>query len=337
MHQRWWFVILGFILLFVCVLAVQLGSYFINFHQVMISIGNWLTHKQFSNTDKIIISIRVPRILLSLIAGGILAVSGVVYQTMLRNSLAEPFTLGVSSGATFGVALSLLISATVGMILPKMPFAFFGGFVTILLLAGLIFYRDCSLYTLIFIGISISYFFNALLTLVMSLLGDKSYEILLWMFGTFSNPPKMASFIGYSVVCIAVIAILLVFHRTLDLFYLPDETIATSGIKPGQARIFFLCVVSVATIYTVSICGVIGFVGLIVPHIAGMIFGKHHRSLIAASCLLGAILMVCSDTFARCLPMIIKNCGRELPVGVVTSLLGVPCFVLILMKRGRMS
>ena len=336
MSYRWKFVILTMILLTVCVLAVQVGSYYINFHQVMISIGSWLANRPFSVTDKIVIYIRLPRILLALFAGGMLAVSGVVYQTMLRNSLAEPFTLGVSSGATFGVALALLISAGVGIIMPKMPFAFLGGFVTILLLAGLIFYRDCSLYTLIFIGISISYFFNALLTLFMSMLGDKSYEILLWMFGTFSNPPSMLSFVTYIVICLVVLAIMMISWRQLDLFYLPDETIATSGLNPAVGRIAYLSIVSLGTIYTVSLCGVIGFVGLIIPHLAGMIFGKHHRVLLPASCLLGGILMVASDTFARCLPMIIGGSGRELPVGVVTSLLGVPCFIIILMKRGRM-
>ena len=336
MSRKWWFVILGIILLLVCVLAVQLGSYFIPFHQVMISIGNWLTHRPFSNVDTIIIFIRLPRILLSLIAGSILAVSGVVYQTMLRNSLAEPFTLGVSSGATFGVALSLLISAGVGTMLPKVPFAFFGGLLTILMLAGLIFYKDCSLYALIFIGISISYFFNALLTLFMSLLGDKSYEILLWMFGTFSNPPSLVAFIGYIVICIAVTIVLLINHRQLDLFYMSDETVATSGVNPGLSRIFFICIVSIGTIYTVSLCGVIGFVGLIIPHIAGLIFGKHHKSLLPASCLLGGILMVVSDTFARSLPMMVHGSGRELPVGVVTSLIGVPCFVAILLRKARM-
>ncbi len=323
------------LLLFFIFFALQIGSFYIPPSDIWSAVCQFFSHSVLSGNSRIVLGLRLPRIVISIAAGAMLAVSGVVYQTLLRNPLAEPFTLGVSTGATFGVSIAVFISEMFAVRLWNVPFAFVGGVVTLAVLFSLVAVRNLSLYTLIFVGIAISYFFNAMLTLLLSLLGDRSYEILMWMFGSFANPPNFATFAVYLLICVILIILIVWNSAKLDMFYLPDDLIATSGINLKWTRIGLLSIASVGTIFSVSLCGVVGFVGLIVPHICRLLFGSHHKRLLVSSILLGGMLMLVSDTLARSLVAMTTTYGRELPVGVVTSILGVPFFVFLLLDTRR--
>nr|HPK62440.1 iron ABC transporter permease [Spirochaetota bacterium] len=248
--------------------------------------------------------------------------------------LAEPFTLGVSSGATLGAAIAIFISDYfLKYRFPIFPFAFIGGCSTLLILSIVLLKRNVSLFTLIFIGISLSYFFNAFLTLLLSMLGNRSYEVLLWMFGSFSNPPRIPVLLLYFLGFLAVFIILYLSNRKLDILYLSDELAESSGININFERNLYLALTSAITIVTVSLCGVIGFVGLIIPHLSRLLFGSKHRDLLVSSALLGAILLLVSDDLARSLLSVALDYGKEIPIGVITSLLGAPFFIYFLIKN----
>ncbi|HOV15302.1 MAG TPA: iron ABC transporter permease, partial [Spirochaetota bacterium] len=265
-----------------------------------------------------------------------LAISGLIFQTILKNPLAEPFTLGISSGASFGAALGIFISNYIlHFKLPIFPFAMVGGMITILILFYFTTRKNVSLFAIIFVGISISYFFNALLTFLMSLLGDKSYEVLLWMFGTLTNPPDVEILFLFFVLFMIGFGLIFLFNKKLDILYMSDEVVKSLGVNINTTRIILLIITSVLTIISVSYCGIIGFVGLIVPHIARLLFGNNHKFLIPSSALIGGILLLISDDIARSIVGMFNDYGKELPIGVVTSLLGTPFFLYFLIKSRR--
>lgn len=329
-------VVLLLFLLTLIIVSLGIGSKFINIGEII----DILLNKQiFSNetnpiNKKIILQIRAPRILFSVIAGMSLSISGLIYQTILKNPLAEPFTLGISSGATLGAAIAIFISDYfLKYRVSIFPFALIGGCSTLLILSIVILKRNISLFTLIFIGISLSYFFNAFLTLLLSMLGNRSYEVLIWMFGSFSNPPAIPVLILYFFGFAVVFFILFISNRKLDILYLSDELAESSGINIKFERNLYLALTSVITIVTVSLCGVIGFVGLVIPHLSRLLFGSKHRDLLVSSALLGAILLLISDDFARSLLSVTSDYGKEIPIGVITSLLGAPFFIYFLIKN----
>lgn len=329
-------IVLLVILSVLIIISLGIGSKFITIGEIIdILLNKQIFSDEINPIDKkIILQIRLPRILFSVIAGMSLSISGLIYQTVLKNPLAEPFTLGISSGATLGAALAIFISDYfLKFRLPIFPFAFVGGCSTLLVLSIVILKRNISLFTLIFIGISLSYFFNAFLTLLLSMLGNRSYEVLIWMFGTFSNPPGITVLLLYFVGFLVVFIILFISNRKLDVLYLSDELAESSGININFDRNMFLALTSVITIVTVSLCGVIGFVGLVIPHLSRLLFGSKHRDLLATSALLGALLLLVADDFARSLLSFTSDYGKEIPIGVITSLIGAPFFIYFLIKN----
>jgi len=323
-------------ILFVLVLfSLTIGSKFIGLSKILEIFTDSSANYQIERS--IIFKLRLPRILLSVLVGMVLSLSGLVFQTLLKNPLAEPFTLGISSGASFGAALGLFISNYIANYkLPLFPFALCGGFSTIFILFYFTSKKNISLFTIIFIGVAISYFFNALLTFLMSLLGDKSYEVLLWMFGTFTNPPNTGLFLFFFVLFIVGFIFIFFHSKKMDILYMSDEVVKSIGININVTRGLLFFTVSLLTIFSVSFCGIIGFVGLIVPHLARIIFGNKHKSLIPAVCLIGGILLLVSDDIARTVVSLFNDYGKELPIGVVTSLLGTPFFLYFLLKNRKL-
>lgn len=329
-------IVLLVILSVLIIVSLGIGSKYISIGGIIdILLNKQIFSDEINPIDKkIILQIRLPRILFSVIAGMSLSISGLIYQTVLKNPLAEPFTLGISSGATLGAALAIFISDYfLKYRLPIFPFAFAGGCSTLLVLSIFILKRNISLFTLIFIGISLSYFFNAFLTLLLSMLGNRSYEVLIWMFGSFSNPPGITVLSLYFVGFLIVFITLFFFNRKLDILYLSDELAESSGININFDRNLFLILTSVITIITVSLCGVIGFVGLVIPHLSRLLFGSKHKDLLVSSALFGAILLLISDDVARSLLSATTDYGKEIPIGVITSLLGAPFFIYFLIKN----
>ena len=277
--------------------------------------------------------IRLSRVCLALLAGAGLALAGVVFQGILRNPLADPFTLGVSGGAAFGAALAI----SGGLAAAFLPFAAFAGaaaalgLVLFLARAGGVLRRE----TLVLAGVVVAAFLAALISLVKALDEESVPGIVFWIMGSFQNRgwPDCALLLPGFVLGLVPIALM---ARELDLLSLGDGDALRLGLNAQRARFWLLLGASAITASCVAVSGIIGFVGLIVPHLVRLALvqicgSARHGPLLAASALLGGLLLLWSDVLAR----VILSEGRELPVGVITALLGGPFFCLLLRKSAR--
>jgi iron complex transport system permease protein len=278
----------------------------------------------------VLFSLRLPRLLLGILAGAVLAMSGGAFQGVLRNPLADPYVLGVSSGAAFGAAVALALG--LGPVL--MPLLAVAGALATLFLVYTLARIGGRLPTdtLLLAGVIMGYFFASLLMLVMAVSRRELREIVFILFGNLGVVFTSRTLLLFEVTSLVTIACLLVvwWHwRDLNALALGEEVAESLGVAVDTVKktLFIACSVAVAGV--VALAGSIGFVGFVVPHIARMLLGPNHREVLPASLLLGATLLVLSDILARSIaPM-------ELPVGIVTSLLGVPFFVYLLQKRKR--
>jgi len=282
----------------------------------------------------IIIHVRLARIALALAVGGALALAGAVYQGVLLNPLADPFTLGVSTGAACGASLAII--AGVGGIhllgISPLPVAAFGGAVTALYLVYLLGRMDGRLHvtTLVLAGIIVSTFLSACISLLKSLNEDSVSTIVFWIMGSLSGKSwtHVLLVVPYLVLGGGVI---LWYTRELDLLSLGDIQAQHLGVDVQRMRFSLLLASSLVTAAAVSVSGVIGFVGLVVPHLVRLAIGPQHRRLLPAVLLLGGLLVLIADTIARSL----LTSGEELPVGVVTAILGGPFFCYLLLHRKK--
>jgi len=283
-------------------------------------------------TARIVRDVRLPRVLLAAVVGAALAVSGVAFQGLLRNPLADPFILGTSSGAA--LAATVLIAsgyATAGRSLLT-PAAAFAGSLAALVAVYLLARTGgrVPVETLLLSGVIVNAFLFALVLLVLALARLEAVEILLWLMGSLAigAEPRLIAMVTV-LTAIGVVAILAM-ARDLDAMSLGEEQASLLGVDTERLKRRLFVVVSLVVGAAVSVSGIIGFVGLIVPHLARMTIGSSHRLLVPASALLGALFLVIADTVARtALP------PRELPVGVVTALAGAPFFIALLRRRKR--
>lgn len=278
--------------------------------------------------------IRLGRIVLSLLVGASLAVAGTVFQGILRNPLADPFTLGVSSGAAFGASLAILLGFTGALpLLPAvgyLPAAALGG-ALLALFAVIMLGRSGGRLrreTLVLAGVVVATFLAALISLVKSLDEDSVASIVFWIMGSLQG--RGWNECGLMLPWL-VPGLLLIwrYSRELDILALGDTQARQLGMNADTVRQRLLIGASMLTAASVAVSGVIGFVGLVVPHLMRMLQGGEHRPLLISSGLSGGLLLLWSDVAARTvLPQ-----GAELPVGVVTALLGGPFFCLLLRRR----
>lgn len=281
----------------------------------------------------IIFDLRLPRVLLALCAGAGLAVAGAVFQGILRNPLADPFTLGVSGGAAFGAALAIsfgLSGAAFGFGIPAAAFAGAVLALAAVLMLGRI-GGGLRHETLILAGIVTSALLAALIALIKALDESSVTGIVFWIMGSFQGRGWAELFLLLpGLVCGSLIAMAL--RGGLDMLSLGDSAAKSLGLSAARIRLVLLLCAGGVTASCVAVSGIIGFIGLIVPHLCRMLLGAAHGRLLPASALLGALLLLWSDTAARTL----LPGGVELPVGVVTALLGGPFFCFILgRKSGR--
>ncbi len=275
---------------------------------------------------------RLPRALAAFLVGAALALGGTVFQAVFRNALATPFTLGISGGASFGAALVAQFS--VGAALPGIPVlqvaAFSGAMLSVGLVHGISrMRRGFSTSDLLLAGVAVSFLFSSLIMLF-QYVGDpgQSLRLLHWMMGGIfvtgldALPPlALPVFAGT--------AIILFSTRELDLLLLGDELATSRGLDTRRLRRILFLVISMMVGACVAICGPIGFVGLMTPHVCRLVLGARHRILVPASALAGGALLVVCDTVARTV-----IAPAELPIGVITALLGAP-FFLWLLYSGR--
>ena len=282
-------------------------------------------------TSHIFFTIRVPRVLTGFLAGSALALCGMVFQAMFRNPLATPFTLGVSSGASFGAAVTILAGWTGAAL--GIPFnslgAFCGAAAAMLLVYGFSsLQRTISNLTILLAGIAMSFLFSSLLMFVQFLSDLRhSFQIIRWLMGGLEVYGYQDFFPMFFIVLLGIIAILIKLPE-LDLLLTGEDIAKTRGVNVVQTKkiLFFATSVTVSAI--VATCGPIGFVGMMSPHICRLIFGNRHRILGPASFLFGGTFLVICDTVARSI-----IAPTEMPVGVLTSLFGGPFFLWILFSK----
>jgi len=279
----------------------------------------------------ILLQVRLPRVILGFVVGGSLAVVGAALQALLRNPLADPYVLGLSSGAALGVSVALVVGlSAVSLALPLLPLsAFAGSLLSILLVYRVaVSYGHLPVHTLLLAGVVLNTLFSALIMFATSLMDPaQSFRIISWLMGTLSAPDyqALAVLALYSLVG----GILLVRQaRPLNLLTLGEETARSLGLEVEQVkrRLFFLAALLTGAV--VSVSGLIGFVGMAVPHAVRMVLGADHRLLMPASVLVGGTFLVAADTVARTV-----LAPAEIPVGVITALVGAPFFLYLLISR----
>ena len=280
---------------------------------------------------RIIWTLRLPRILTSLIAGIILSVSGMVYQALFRNPMADPYVLGISSGAAFGVSLAAFIGFVGGATgIWQVPLvAFLGAAGTAIFILALSGGVRRSPTTLLLTGIALNFLLSALMTLFMYLNRAQLQSIMQWTMGSFSSASWSKLAIMLVIGTIGIVPILFL-TRELDILLLDEASARSIGVSVKTIRLLLLLFSTLATAVTVAFCGTIGFVGLMVPHIMRLITGPNHRLLLPFSIVGGALMMVGADTIARTVLG-----ASELPVGVITAIAGAPLFIMLLVNARR--
>ena len=313
------------------VAGVAFGAVSIAPGDVLAAIGRALLGQSGGLADTLIVSVRLPRVLLAALVGAALAGAGTLYQALFRNPLADPYILGVSSGAGLGAMIAL--TATTGAMAWRfgaVPLAAFAG----ALLTMLLVVRLASLggrleaTSLLLAGVALSYTLAALTSFVMVFAREQMAAIVYWMMGGLSAAswPYLAMIAPMFALGIIVP---LLSTRELNLMLLGDERAGHLGLSVERFKLVTLASASLLTAAAVAVSGLIGFVGLMTPHIVRLVLGPDHRRLLPASLLAGAIVLVLADLVAR---VILRPV--EIPVGIVTAVLGGPFFIWLLV-RGR--
>ncbi|PMQ01174.1 MAG: iron ABC transporter permease [Dictyoglomus sp. NZ13-RE01] len=343
---------ISFLLVFLLIFslyALCIGTYNLTIGEVISSlsfskISAFINNRDVDSKSLILLNVRLPRIISAIIAGIILSISGAVMQSILRNPLASPFTLGISQGAAFGAAFAIVVlnagsvhSHSSDAILINNPyltttFAFIGsliGTITILLLAK---WRGLSPTSAILAGNALASLFNAGTTLLQTFATDvKVASIVFWLFGDLGR----VNWRDIGIMSIACIIGLLYFLKNrwnYNALEEGEDTAKSLGVNTQRLRIEGMLISSFITSVVVSLMGVIGFIGLVAPHMVRRLIGNDFRFLLPASALLGALLLLISDTLSRTIisPII-------LPVGVITSFMGAPIFLYLLIRSKRWS
>lgn len=318
---------LGTVLILSAIIGIAAGSSGTHFWETMsILAGNG---DPDSITATILWQIRLPRVLLAAAVGGTLALGGLVFQALLRNPLAEPYILGISGGSAIGAILAMLIGLSY---FPGVALFSFGGsllvlaFVTTLAgttLGNTMLSRD----SLLLGGVMMNAFCAAVIMFLISM--TRSFQvqhILYWLMGDMSSLQKNQLPILIAVIpCFALIFIL---ARPMNLLLLGRETAAAMGINVKNTVLLLLVVTSLMVSIIVSLSGLVGFVGLVIPHIFRLLLGPDHRVLVPACILGGGSYLIFCDLLARVLPS-----AGEMPVGIITALIGAPLFILLLLRR----
>lgn len=322
--------VLGLILLLSVIFSIHVGAVDLTPSWVFRILINKLTGQELFSAqwpgyaEGIVWGMRLPKVLVAACVGAGLSIVGIMMQTMTRNSMADPYLLGISSGASAGATAAILLGIlSVGS----------GAFVGAILASVLVFLLSgasgrANATKLILSGVAVSSLFSAVTNLMIFMQGNekKLSAVLFWMTGSFASAAweDVLPVVVSLAVCITV---LLLIHRALDALLLGEEMAITVGVSVPKLKVLMIALSSLVTGIMVSVSGTIGFVGLIVPHISRTLVGTTHRRLIPFSALLGAILMIWADAIAR-----VVAAPSELPIGVVTAFIGAPFFLLLLRK-----
>ncbi|NPA62730.1 MAG: iron ABC transporter permease [Methanococci archaeon] len=323
------------ILIVSAIYSLCVGDYQLTISQVL----NALLGHEVGTVNLIIWNIRLPRIITAIIAGSSLAVAGAVMQCILRNPLASPFTIGISHGAMFGASLAIILfgfgemkSGTVFFNNPYMitMFAFFGALIGVVVILSLAKLRGLTPEAMILAGVAMSSLFTAGTMLIQYFANDLQLaSMVYWTFGDLGRTGWKEIWI---LLVVALSSIVYFIYKRWDYNALEagEETAKSLGVNTEKTRLIGMLMASLLTAVNVAFLGIIGFVGLICPHIVRICIGGDYRFLIPISALFGAVLLLIADTFARTIiaPIV-------LPVGILTSFLGAPMFLYLLIRMYR--
>ena len=323
--------VLGLLLLVISVLSLGIGPVSIAPTKVVFSLLDAVTGVPADSPEAIIVQqIRPPRLVLAILVGAALALSGAVMQGFFQNPMADPYIVGVSAGAALGatVALSLSLDFWFAGLHSASIFAFGGA----LLVTGLVYAISVRagrvpVTVLLLTGIALGSLAAALTSLLMITTSEDLHRILYWILGSFASRRWEHVAMVWPLVLVGA-AVVHVYARDLNLILQGEDNAQFLGVQVERTKRVLLVTTALLTAAAVSVSGIIGFVGLVVPHIMRMLVGPDHRVLFPASMLGGAMLMVAADMLARTIVA-----PAEIPIGVITALLGCPFFLFLLSRR----
>ncbi|GAA9715400.1 iron chelate uptake ABC transporter family permease subunit [Helicobacter pylori] len=290
--------------------------------EVFLNMKNHFLHnEELSSLSVIILEIRLPRVILALLVGASLSGSGVVMQTIFRNPLVDPFLLGISSGAMLGVAMAIAVVESNIAIL-----AFFGAILASLAVLAMNRVLGNSVLSLVLSGVVLSAFLSALAGAIkFFVIPQKAQAIVVWLLGSLSLSSYKDCLIAFIGLSLGFIPLFLLRWR-INLLSLSDAQSLSLGINPVLLRSLCLVCVSVASALAVSVSGTIGWIGLVIPHVARLFFGANLQKLLLSSLLMGAFFLLLADVVAKTIT------PYDLPVGIATSVLGAPFFLWLLFR-----
>ena len=340
--QRWVVVIGGLLLASLAVLALclQFGATSVGMGTVATAIARLLRGDEagspsLATSEIIMVQIRFPRVLMGFLVGASLAAVGVTLQALLRNPLADPYVLGVSSGSALGVSVAILFGiGSTFMLLPVLPlFGFAGGLLALVLIYRLAQSKGrLPVHSLLLAGVILNAILTAFIMFITSIMEpNRSAGLMAWLMGSLTAPgyPALGVFLIYVVV---VLGVLMHKAQSLNVLTLGEETARSLGIETEGVKKQLFVLTALLTGAIVSVSGMIGFVGMVVPHAVRLLIGSDHRLLLPASALVGGMFLSLADTIARTIMS-----PAEIPVGIVTALAGGPFFLyLLLWRKDRM-
>jgi iron complex transport system permease protein len=335
-RSRLWAILgLVLVLLMLTVIALILGSVRISLITILKVLVNHLPLVNIqpdwsSSTEMILMSIRLPRIFMAGLVGAALAIAGATYQGLFRNPLADPYLIGVSQGSALGAVIGFVLpwSITGLSIIPV--FAFIGAIAAV----GIVYAiarvgKTLPVTTLILAGVAIGAFLSAITSYLILISGDKLHGIISWLLGqlALSDWSQVRTIAPYIVIGAVIIFL---YSRPLNVMQLDEEQAQQLGVNVEQVKLILLAAATLITAAAVCYVGMIGFVGIIIPHAVRLVWGSDYRYLLPLSALAGAALLILADTAGRTLLS-----PSEIPVGIITAFLGAPFFLILLRRKKK--
>jgi len=326
--------IFSIVLLFSFILNISIGAFSLSFNDI---VNTFLSPLDNQINYQVLVDIRIPRIILSIFVGVAFGISGAMMQTLFKNPLADPSLIGVSAGASAGVVIFMMLGAYLPAIFSEelssyivVPFsAFLGAVITILAIYKLsTLYNKVAVTVMLLAGIAINALLGALVGLFSYVSTDEELRTFtFWTMGSLANGDMNVIYIMFPII-IGVYIFAIKKKVELNLLLLGEDEARNSGVNTERLKKLIILSVSLAIGVSVAFCGIIGFVGLVVPHISRLLVGSNHKFFLPLSAILGAFILVWADAIAR---TIIEP--AELPIGIITAILGAPFFLWLLVKN----
>ncbi len=333
-RRRRYFSIAGLLVLLVIVIGVacSVGTAHISISEVwrvLFSKQSWANPLGNSHSN-IVISVRLPRVILAGLVGAALSTAGATYQGLFRNPLADPYLLGVAQGSALGAVIGLLFPFSHSAWIGSVPMlALCGGLITIVILYSLARVgRTLPMTTLILAGVALGAFLTAIISFLEYESGDKLHGVIFWLMGSFSNAEWKDVYVLFPYLIVCLIPIYL-YSRPLNLIQMDEEQAKQLGVNVEKVKLILLLTATLITAAAVSFAGCIGFVGLVIPHAVRLIWGPDYRFLLPLSTIVGAIFLILTDTLCRT----VAGGGAEIPVGIITAFVGAPFFLYLLRQK----